>query len=188
MKLTGKMAVDPGTLVDDTKIGPQTAPKIMNLKPQEIFALVEDELVRKSKEQISAIKKCIGNVCRQQALAHRHAAEAADNLASLTDMVSLPILVKVISATMRPTVAIKIPEVDNMMARAQEKVDAIRQAKQKVGELRPIDEVVFAQNVPKYNTEWEHSLNRRATSYLATLVCHYVIVCPWCGVDLLYSW
>ena len=56
--------------------------------------------------------------------------------------------------------AITIPEVDEMMARAQQKVDAIRQAKQKVGELKPIDEVVFAQNVPKYNPEWEHSPNR----------------------------
>ena len=165
MKLNGKTAVDPGTLVNDTEIG------LMKMKPQEVFELVEEELVGKSKEQINAIKRCIGNVCREQALAHRHAAEAADNLASLTELVSLPILVKVISATMRPTVAIKIPEVDNMIARAQEKVDAIKQAKQKVGELRPIDEVVFAQNIPKYNPEWEHSPNRRATSYLAMLVC-----------------
>ena len=65
---------------------------------------------------------------------------------------------------MRPTVAIKIPEVDEMMARAEQKVEAIRQAKQKVGELQPIDEVVFAQNVLKYNPEWEHSPNGRATS------------------------
>ena len=77
----------------------------------------------------------------------------------LMDLVSLPILIKVISATMRPTVAIKIPEVDDMMARAEQKVEAIRQAKQKVGELKSIDEVVFAQNVPKYNPEWEHSPN-----------------------------
>ena len=84
---------------------------------------------------------------------------SADNLVSLTDLVSLPILIKVISATMRPTVAIKIPEVDDMMARAEQKVEAIRQEKQKVGELKPIDEVVFAQNVPKYNPEWEHSPN-----------------------------
>ena len=159
MKLTGKTVVDPGTLVDNKKIGPQTASEMMKLQPQEVFELVEEELVGKTKEQVNAIKKCIGNVCREQALAHRHAAEAADNLASLTEMVSLPILVKVISATMRPTVAIKIPEVDDMMARAQEKVDAIRQVKQKVGELRPIDEVVFVQNVPKYNPEWEHSPN-----------------------------
>ena len=159
MKLTGKTEVYPGTLVDDTEIGPQTASEIMNLKPQEIFELVKDELVGKMKEQSNVIKKCIGNVCREQALAHRHMAEAADNLASLTEMVSLPILVKVISVTMRPTVAIKILEVDDMMGRAQEKVDAIRQAKQKVGELRPIDEVVFAQNVPKFNPEWKHSLN-----------------------------
>ena len=160
MKLNGKTAVDPGTLIDDTEIGPQTASELMKIKPQEVFELVKEELVGKSKEQIIAIKKCIGNVCRGQVLAQRHAAEAVDNLASLTELVSLPILVKVISAMMRPTVAIKIPEVDNMMARAQEKVDAIRQAKQKVGELRPIDKVVFAQNVPKYNPEWEHSPNR----------------------------
>ena len=161
LKLNGKMAVDPGTLVDDMDIGPQTASQMMSMKPQEVFELVEEELVRKSKEQVNAIKKCIGNICKEQALAHRHAAEAADNLSALTEMVSLPILIKVISVTMRPTVAIKIPEVDDMIAGAQEKVDAIKQAKQKVGELRPIDEVVFAQNVPKYNPEWEHSPNGR---------------------------
>ena len=174
LKLSGKTAVDPTTLVDITDIGPQMASDIVNLKPQEIMELVEDELVGKSEEQVGRIKKCIGNICREQALAHRHAAEAADNLANLTDLVSLPILVKVISATMRPTVAIKIPEVDDMIARAEQKVEAIRQAKQKVGELKPIDEVVFAQNIPKYNPEWEHSPNGRATAYLATLVCRYM--------------
>ena len=159
MKLMGKMAVDPGTLVEDTEIGPQMASEMMKMKPQEVFELVEEELVGKMKEQVNVIKKCIGNICREQALAHRHAAEAADNLALLTELVSLLILIKVISATMRPTVAIKIPEADDMLARVQEKVDAIRQAKQKVGKLKPIDEVVFAQNVPKYNPEWEHSPN-----------------------------
>ena len=159
LKLSGKTAIDPTTLVEDTEIGPQMASDVMNLKLQEIFELVEDELVSKTKEQVNVIKKCIGNICREQALAHRHAAEAADNLASLTDLVSLPILIKVISATMRPTVAIAIPEVDEMMARAQQKVEAIREAKQKVSELKPIDEVVFAQNVPKYNPEFEHSPN-----------------------------
>ena len=137
----------------DTEIGLQTASEMMKMKPQEVFELVKEELVGKMKEQVNAIKKCIGNVCREQVLAHRHVAEAADNLASLMELVSLSILIKVISATMRPTVAIKIPEVDYMMARAQEKVDAIRQVKQKVGKLKPIDEVVFAQNVPKYNSE-----------------------------------
>ena len=174
LKLNGKTTVDPVTLVEETKIGPQMASDVMNLKPQEIFKLVEEELVGKMKEQVNVIKKCIGNVYREQALAHRHAAKAADNMATLTELVSLPILIKVISAMMRPTVAIKIPEVDDMMARAQEKVDAIRQAKQKVGELKPIDEVVFAQNVPKYNPEWENSTNGRATSYLVTLVCRYM--------------
>ena len=174
MKLNGKTVVDPETLVDDMDIGPQTASQMMTMKHQEVFKLVEEELVGKSKEQVNAIKRCISSICKEQTLAHRHAAEAVDNLSALTEMVSLLILIKVISTTMRPTVAIKIPEVDDMIARAQEKVDAIKQAKQKVGELRPIDEVVFAQNVPKYNPEWEHSPNGRATSYLATLVCRYM--------------
>ena len=136
LKLSGKTAIDPTTLVESTDIGPQMASDVVNMKPQEIFELVEEELVGKTPEQVNSIKKCIGNICREQALAHRHAAEVADNLASLTDMVSLPILVKVISATMRPTVAIKIPEVDKMMARAEQKVEVIREAKQKVGELK----------------------------------------------------
>ena len=174
LKLNGKTTVNPVTLMEETEIGPQMASDAMNLKLQEIFELVEEELVGKMKEQVNMIRKCIGNICREQALAHRHAAEAADNIANLTELISLPILIKVISTTMRPTVAIKIPEVDEMMARAQQKVDAIRQAKQKVGELKPIDEVIFAQNVPRYNPEWEHSPNGRATSYLVTLVCRYM--------------
>ena len=126
MKLNGKMRVDPGMLLDDTDIGPQTASQMMSMKPQEVFELVEEELVGKSKEQISTIKKCIGSISKEQALAHRHAVEAVDNLSALTEMVSLPILIKVISTTMRPTVAIKISEIDDMIARAQEKVDAIK--------------------------------------------------------------
>ena len=47
MKLNGKKAVDPGTLVDDTEIGLQTASEMMKMKPQEVFELVEEELVRK---------------------------------------------------------------------------------------------------------------------------------------------
>ena len=174
MKFNGKNASRPWNI--SRRYGNRTANGIRNDENEATgsFRIGQGGAGGKSKEQISGIKKCIGNVCREQALAHRHAAEAMDNLASLMELVSLPILVKVISAMMRPTVAIKIPEEDDMIARAQEKVDAIKQAKQKVGELRPIDEVVFAQNVPKYNPEWEHSPNGRVTSYLATLVCRYM--------------
>ena len=129
------MALDPGTLVDDVTIGPQMASQIMSMKPQEVIKLVEEEIMGKTREQINTIKKCISNICREQALAHGHAAEAADHLAMLTDLVSLPITIKVKNVTMRLTVAVCIPEVDNMMDRTQEKVDAIREAKEKIGEL-----------------------------------------------------
>ena len=57
LKLNGKTVVDPTTLVEDTEIGPQMASDIMNLKPEEIFELVEEEMVGKTKEQINTIKK-----------------------------------------------------------------------------------------------------------------------------------
>ena len=67
LKLNGKTTVDPVTLVDDTEIGPQMASDVMNLNPQEVFKLVEEEMVGKTKEQVHTIKKCIGNICREQA-------------------------------------------------------------------------------------------------------------------------
>ena len=71
-------------------------------------------------------------------------------------------------------VAVKIPEVDEILQRAQDKVDAIRRVQLRTAGSHPIDEVVFAQNVPAYNPEWQHSNEGRATSYLATLVCRYM--------------
>ena len=80
LKLNGKTAIDPTTLVDSTEIGPQMASDVVNLKPEEIFEIVEKELVGKSKEQVDVIKKCIRNICREQALAHRHAAGSGRQL------------------------------------------------------------------------------------------------------------
>ena len=61
-----------------------------------------------------------------------------------------------------------------MMQRAQDKVDAIRRVQLRTAGSCPIDEVVFAQNVPTYNPEWQHTNEGRAMSYLATLVCRYM--------------
>ena len=59
LKLNGKMTVDPVTLVHDMEIGPQMASDAMNLKLQEIFELVEEELVGKTKEQVNVIKNAL---------------------------------------------------------------------------------------------------------------------------------
>ena len=71
-------------------------------------------------------------------------------------------------------VAVKIPKVDKMLQRAKEKVDAIRRVQLMTAGARPIDEVVFAQNIPTYNPEWQHSNEGKATGYLAMLVCRYM--------------
>ena len=187
LKFTGKESVDPTSLVDDLPIGPQMASEIVSIKPQEVMELVEEELTGKTQKQTNEIKMTIADICRSQALAHRHTADVADHLASLTDMVSLPFVMKVINATMRLTVALKIPEVDDMLERAQEKVNQIRKAKEAAGGIKPIDEVICAQNVPQYNPEWEYSQNSRQTAYLATLVCRYMNEAQWKEKKLVLS-
>ena len=57
----------------------------------------------------------------------------------------------VINACQQPVVAIKIPEVDEMMQGAQDKVDTIRRVQLRTTGAYSIDEVIFAQNVPTYN-------------------------------------
>ena len=110
-------------------------------------------------------------------MAHRHATDAVDHLVTLLDLVSIPMTLKVMNATLRLVVTVKIPEVDDMLEQAQEKVEAIRKAKEKMQGSRLIDKVIFAQNCPSYNPEWRHVKEGKATAYLASLVCRYMDKC-----------
>ena len=112
---------------------------------------MKEELAGKTPLQIKELKITIANICRSQALAHRHAVDAADHPVTLTEITSLPVVLTVMNACQRPVVAVKIPEVDKMLQRAQDKVDAIKRVQLRTAGSRPIDEVVFAQNVPTYN-------------------------------------
>ena len=148
----------------------ETSDAVSFKNPDEILEAVKEELAGKTPVQIKELKITIANLCRSQALAHRHAADAADHLVTLTEIASLPVVMTVINACQRPVVVVKIPEVDDMLQRTQDKVDAIKRVQSMTAGACPIDEVVFAQNVPTYNPEWQHSNEGKATSYLATLV------------------
>ena len=175
LKLSGKENADPTTLIPDPPVAPQRVSDAVSFKnPDEILEAVKEELAGKTPIQIKELKITISNLCRSQALAHWHTADVADHLGTLTEIASLPVVMMVINACQRPVVAVKIPEVDDMLQRAQDKVDAIKRVQSMTAGSRPIDEVVFAQNVPTYNPEWQHSNEGKATSYLATLVCRYM--------------
>ena len=175
LKLSGKESADPTTLIADEPVAPQRALDAVSFKnPDEILEALKEELAGKTPLQIKELKITIANLCRSQALAHRHAADVADHLVTLTEIASLPVVMMVMNACQRPVVAVKIPEVDEMLQRVQDKVDAIRRVQIRTAGSRPIDEVVFAQNVPTYNPEWQHSSEGKATSYLVTLVCRYM--------------
>ena len=127
LKLNGKDSVDPTTLVPEPAIAPQRASDVISFKnPDEILKAVKGELEGKTPLQIKELKITIANICRSQALAHRHAADVADHLVTLTEIASLPVVMMVINTCQQPVVAVKIPEVDEMMQRAQDKVDAIK--------------------------------------------------------------
>ena len=158
LKLNGKESVNPTTSVPEPAVAPQRASDAISFKkPYEILEAVKEELEGKTPLQIKELKITVANICRSQALAHRHTADAADHLVTLTEIASLPVVMTMINACQRPVIAVKILEVDEMMQRVQDKVDAIRRVQLRTAGSRPIDEVVFAQNVPTYNLEWQHS-------------------------------
>ena len=158
LKLNGKKTVNPTPLVDDLPITQQMASQMVSMKLQEVFKMVEEEVTTKSPQQIKMIKDTIQSICTSQALVHRHAADLADYL------VSLLIMIKVMNAMMRLVVAVRIPEVDKMVKKAQAKVEVIQKAKEATARARPIDKVIFIQNCPMYN----------GMGYIASLVCRYM--------------
>ena len=97
LKLSGKDNVDPTTLVPEPAIAPQKASDMISLKPDEILKSVKGELEGKTPVQVKELKIMIANICRSQALAHRHAADAADHLVTLTDIASIPVVLTVIN-------------------------------------------------------------------------------------------
>ena len=97
LKLSGKDNVDPTTLVPEPAIAPQKASDMISLKPDEILKSVKGELEGKTPVQVKELKITIANICRSQALTHRHAADAADHLVTLTDIASIPVVLTVIN-------------------------------------------------------------------------------------------
>ena len=127
LKLNGKESVDLTTLIPEPPVATQRASDVVSFKnPDEILEAVKEELAGKTPIQIKELKITIVNICRSQALAHRHTADAADHLVALTEIASLPVVMTVMNSCQRPVVVVKIPEVDEMLQRAQDKVDAIR--------------------------------------------------------------
>ena len=97
LKLSGKDNVDPMTLVPEPPIAPQKASDVISLRPDEILESVKGELEGKTPVQVKELKITIANICRSQALAHRHAADAADHLVTLTDIASMPVVLTVLN-------------------------------------------------------------------------------------------
>ena len=86
-------------LVPEPPVAPQRASDAISFnKPDEILKAVKGELEGKTLLQIKELKIMIANLCRSQALAHRHAADVADHLVTLTDIASLPVVMTVMNA------------------------------------------------------------------------------------------
>ena len=97
MTLGGKETVDPTTLVAEPPIAPQTASELISLKPDEILESIKGELQGKTPIQVKELKITIANICMSQALAYRHAVDAADQFVTLTDITSMPVVLTVMN-------------------------------------------------------------------------------------------
>ena len=84
LKLSGRKTLDPTSIIQEESIGLQTAWEIVSLKPDDMFEMLEEEMAMKTPAEEKHIKDTIKNLCKSQALAHRHVANSADYLATLT--------------------------------------------------------------------------------------------------------
>ena len=99
LKLNGKDSADPTTLVPEPAVAPQRASDVISFKrPDEILEAVKGDLEGKTPLQIKELKITVANICRSQALAHRHTADVADHLVTLTKIASLPVVMTMINA------------------------------------------------------------------------------------------
>ena len=83
---------------------------------------------------------------------HGHASDAADHLATISRMGSVPAIVKISEATARLLIAMRLPVVEEYMDEVLQKQLAVKEACKK--DEKPIEEIALQQNIPKNMREW----------------------------------
>ena len=133
---------------------------------------MKDEYDKMSPEKQQELTHHVQGILRENALAHKHAAAAAEHLADASRLLSTPAIVTVSNATARPLVGIHLPIMNKFIEKAQKKHEETLQQRQQ--EYKPIDNICIDQNLPRNAREWEFQVEGDANCWLAALVTRYM--------------
>ena len=122
--------------------------------------------------QENMTRNLIKDLCYHNKMAHRHTAEAAEKLESLSMNVSIPFFLKIAESTNRPLVQVRLPSLDEHMAET-EKLRVSRDEEYNA-QLKPTIELAASMNLVSMNEDWNDSKDGRATRILAAFVNRYL--------------
>ena len=143
-------------------------------------ALLEGDIEELLKEEVKDMTAVQENMTRNllkdlyyhNKMAHRHAAEGAEKLESLSMNVSIPFFLKVAESMSRPLIQLRLPSLDDHMEQT-EKMKKSRDEEYSA-QLKPMIELAATMNLASMNDGWKDSKDGRATRILAAFVNHYV--------------
>ena len=102
LKLTGKTQAVPKELLVDEEEDPQVAMETMEIDEKEVYERIKDEYDKMSLDKQKKLTHHIQGILSSNALAHKHAAAAAEHLADASRLLSMPAVVALSNATARP--------------------------------------------------------------------------------------
>ena len=138
----------------------------------DIDKMLNDEVAEMTPLKENAIRNSIKQLCHHNAMAHRHAAMASEELETLSMNVSIPFFLKVAESTSRPLITLRLPSMDAHM----DKTERIRKAREEEyrSQIEPTINLAVKQNLVTMNDDWRESKDGRATRILAAFVNRYV--------------
>ena len=137
----------------DEEEDPQVAIETKEIEEEKIYDRIKADVDRLPEDKQKELRQHIQGILRENAMAHQHAAEAADHLAEASRLLSMPGIVVLAQATAWPLIGVHLPLMNTFLEEAKKKWDET--VEQRKPDYRLIDEICIDQNLPRLTREWE---------------------------------
>ena len=134
----------------------------------DIEELLKEEVKNMTAVQENTTKNLLKDLCYHNKMAHRHAADAAEKLESLSMNISIPFFLKAAESMNRPLIQLRLPSLDEHM----EEMEKLRKSRDEEysAQLKSTIKLVATMNLASINDDWKESKDGRATRILAAFV------------------
>ena len=148
---------------------PQVVKEMTEIDEKEVYDRIHKDMDKLSPEKQKELRYHVQGILEVNALAHKHAVEAAEHMADASRLLSTPGIVTLLNATVRPLVGVHLPIMNKFIEEAQKKHKEMLQQRKKL-----IDEICIDQNLPRNAREWEYQAEGDVNCRLAAVVTQYI--------------